>query len=41
MVWLEKTYGLVGENPWFGWRKPMVWLEKTYGFVGENLWFAA
>ena len=24
MVWLEKTYALVGVNLWFGWRKPMV-----------------
>ena len=39
MLWLEKTYALVGENPWFGRSKPMVWLKKTYGLVGENLWF--
>ena len=36
MLWSEKTYGLVGENLWFGWRKPMVWLEKTYGLQHDG-----
>jgi hypothetical protein len=36
MVLSKKTYALVGENPWFGWRKPMVWSGKTYGLQHDG-----